>query len=66
VLFWLLLCACADTDVKAKFAATSWGKKLSARSAKANQTDFDRYKAAVAKAKKSRAVRTAFNKLRKA
>lgn len=29
-------------DVSAKFAATAWGKKLAARSAKAAMTDFDR------------------------
>jgi large subunit ribosomal protein L14e len=52
-------------DVLAKFAATSWGKKLAARSAKAAMSDFDRYKAAVEKSKKSRAIRTAYNKLKK-
>lgn len=55
----------APTDVSAKFAATAWGKKLAARSAKAAMTDFDRYKAAVAKSKKGRLIRQAVNKLKK-
>lgn len=50
----------------AKFAASSWGKKLAGQKAKAAMTDFDRYKAAVAKAKKARAVRKVFNQLKKA
>jgi len=62
---------CADApsplpaDIAGKFAASAWGKKLAARSAKANMTDLDRYKAMVAKCKRSRLVRTAFNKLKK-
>ncbi len=54
------------TDVVAKFAASSWGKKLAGQKAKAAMTDFDRYKAAVVKAKKARAVRKVFNQLKKA
>jgi len=49
-----------------KFASSAWGKKLAARAAKANMSDFDRYKATVAKCKASRQARTAFNKLKKA
>lgn len=56
----------AHTDISAKFAASSWGQKLAKRSAKAAATDFDRYKAAVVKAKKARAVRKVFNQLKKA
>ena len=52
--------------VVAKFTASAWGKKLAKRSASAASTDFDRYKLAAIKSKKSRAVRTAFNKLKKA
>ena len=48
-----------------KFAKSSWGAKLARRKSKADMTDFDRYKAAVSKSSKSRAVRTAFNKLKK-
>jgi hypothetical protein len=36
------------TDVEGKFAASAWGKKLAARSAKAAMTDLDRYKAKAA------------------
>ncbi|GFR48533.1 hypothetical protein Agub_g10429 [Astrephomene gubernaculifera] len=57
--------ALADADVVAKFQASSWGQKLAKQSAKADMTDFDRYKAAVAKAKKARAVRKVFNSLKK-
>jgi len=32
-----------------KFAASAWGKKLAAQQAKANQNDFDRFKATLAK-----------------
>jgi large subunit ribosomal protein L14e len=52
-------------DIAGKFAASAWGKKLAARQAKANMSDLDRYKAMVAKCKRSRLVRTAFNKLKK-
>lgn len=40
-----------EADVDGKFAASAWGKKLAARSAKAAMTDLDRYKAKAAKAK---------------
>lgn len=62
------VCLCfvaAHTDIAGKFAASAWGKKLAARQSKANMTDLDRYKAMVAKCKRSRLVRTAFNKLKK-
>ncbi|PNH02796.1 hypothetical protein TSOC_011197 [Tetrabaena socialis] len=51
--------------VIAKFKSSSWGQKLAKQDAKAATSDFDRYKAAVAKAKKSRAVRKVFNVLKK-
>merc|ERR1712097_53525 len=35
-------------DVDGKWAATSWGKKLAARKAKASANDFDRFKGMVA------------------
>lgn len=38
-----------NTDVDGKFAASAWGKKLAARSAKAAMTDLDRYKAKAGK-----------------
>merc|ERR1712196_462138 len=44
-------------DVEGKWAATSWGKKLAARKAKASANDFDRFKSMVAHKKKMAAVR---------
>lgn len=58
--------ALEENDVFAKFAASSWGQKLAKREAKANQSDFDRYKSTVAKIKRSAQVRRAVNKLKKA
>ena len=52
-------------DVFSKFEKSGWGQKLSARVSKATTTDFQRYKWAVAKTKKSRAVRTELKKLQK-
>lgn len=51
-------------DVANKFAASAWGKKLARQAAKAKQTDFDRFKAAIVKAKKARAVRKVRRALR--
>ena len=51
--------------VEAKFAKSAWGQKLQKRVDKAAMTDFDRYKAAVAKMKRSAQVRRAFNALKK-
>lgn len=51
--------------MEAKFAKSAWGQKLAKRAAKAAQSDFDRYKAAVTKMKRSAQVRRAFNKLKK-
>lgn len=53
-------------DTMAKFAASSWGKKLAKQDAKASMNDFDRFKATAAKVKKARAVRKVFNQLKKA
>eukprot|EP00878_Enallax_costatus_P046045 GHUV01055632.1.p1 GENE.GHUV01055632.1~~GHUV01055632.1.p1 ORF type:complete len:165 (-),score=37.47 GHUV01055632.1:282-776(-) len=60
---WLLLLCAAD--VAGKFASSAWGKKLAARSSKAAMTDFDRYKAAIEKSRRNRAIRKAFNQLKK-
>ncbi|GIL44734.1 hypothetical protein Vafri_2249, partial [Volvox africanus] len=57
--------ALAEADVVAKFKASSWGQKLAKQVAKSEMTDFDRFKAAVAKTKKSRLVRKVFNSLKK-
>ncbi len=53
-------------DVAGKFASSAWGQKLAKQAAKSATTDFDRFKAAVAKAKKARAVRKVLNQLKKA
>lgn len=45
-----------NTDVDGKFAASAWGKKLAARSAKAAMTDLDRYKAKAGKGGKKAAA----------
>lgn len=47
------------TDVFKKFESSAWGKKLAKREAKANATDFERYQAAVARKKRSEAVKKA-------
>ncbi|PSC67565.1 hypothetical protein C2E20_8782 [Micractinium conductrix] len=57
--------ALEEADVEAKFNKSAWGQKLAKRSAKAAQTDFDRYKSAVTKMKRSAQVRRAFNALKK-
>ncbi|GAB4822502.1 hypothetical protein N2152v2_009548 [Parachlorella kessleri] len=57
--------ALEEADVFNKFAASAWGQKLAKRAAKADQTDFDRYKAMVQKIKRSAQVRKAFNQLKK-
>merc|ERR1712006_52687 len=46
-----------EADVDAQWAATSWGKKLAARKAKATANDFDRFKNMVAHKKKMVATR---------
>ena len=51
--------------LEAKFAGTAWGKKVLKRKVKENMSDFDRYKAAVAKASRARQVRKVFNSLKK-
>lgn len=50
----------------AKFAASSWGRKLAKRDAKVAMNDFDRFKAAVAKSKKARVIRKVLSGLKKA
>ena len=55
----LCLFLCPAADVEAKFAKSAWGQKLAKRAAKAAMTDFDRYKAAVQKMKRSAQVRSA-------
>uniref|UniRef100_A0A7S2FBC7 Large ribosomal subunit protein eL14 domain-containing protein n=1 Tax=Alexandrium andersonii TaxID=327968 RepID=A0A7S2FBC7_9DINO len=49
-------------DIMAKFGATSWGKKLKAREARASMTDFERFKLQKAKKALSKAVRKTLKK----
>merc|ERR1712093_764705 len=44
-------------DVEGQWAATSWGKKLAARKAKACANDFERFQSMVAQKKKMEAAR---------
>ena len=44
-------------EVFKKFADSAWGKKLAKREVKSNQTDFERYKAAVERKKRSEAIK---------
>ena len=48
----------------AKFNDSAWGKKLAKRAAKASMTDFDRYKATVAKVTRAKKVEETFLKLK--
>jgi large subunit ribosomal protein L14e len=58
--------AVQESDVDKKWEETAWAKKLRQRKVRRSLSDFDRYKVKVLKQKKSRIVRTAFNKLKKA
>merc|ERR1712137_519013 len=48
--------ALEESEILGKFAASSWGKKLQGQADKANMSDFDRYKAMLAKKKKNAEV----------
>ncbi len=52
-----LLSAWKKADIKAKWGATAWGKKVAARAAKKTATDLDRFKATLAKQKISKALK---------
>ena len=53
------------SGVLAKWATTSWAKKLAAREARKNLGDFDRFKAMALKNRKAHRVRTEINKLKR-
>mmetsp|Transcript_34237 Transcript_34237/g.38967 ORF Transcript_34237/g.38967 Transcript_34237/m.38967 type:complete len:134 (+) Transcript_34237:119-520(+) len=42
-----------ESDIMAKWEASSWAKKLSSKKKRANLTDFDRFKVMVARKQKS-------------
>merc|ERR1712060_713423 len=45
-----------------KWAESAWGKKLAAKEARSNMTDFDRFKLMVAKKNRAKVVKTALKK----
>lgn len=47
----------AAFDVKAKFAASAWGKRLATKAAKPTVTDFARFQAKVARQTRAKAIR---------
>merc|ERR1711935_710976 len=51
-----LVAAWKDEDTLAKWEASSWAKKLGSKKARANLSDFDRFKVMVAKKQKSAIV----------
>jgi len=57
--------ALKEGDVLNKFKASALGKKLAVKKARADTTDFDRFKLMVARKTKSRAVRTQLSALKK-
>eukprot|EP00894_Picocystis_sp_ML_P001745 jgi/Pico_ML_1/52262/g2992.t1 len=60
-----LVKALEEADVVNKFKATRWGQKLAAREAKADTSDFDRYKLMVQRMKKSATMKRELAKLKK-
>jgi large subunit ribosomal protein L14e len=54
-----------ETDVLAKWEATSWAKKRASKVKRASLTDLDRFKLMVARKQKARAVNKALAKLKK-
>ena len=55
--------ALQESEILEKFAASGWGKKLQSQADKANMTDFDRYKAMLAKKKKNAEVAKVLKKM---
>jgi large subunit ribosomal protein L14e len=57
--------ALAKSGVTEAFKKTSWAKKVAAREAKKNLTDFERFRVMVAKKRVNHAVNTEVNKVKK-
>jgi large subunit ribosomal protein L14e len=51
--------AVKDADIAGKWASSAWGKKIARREARANLTDFERFKVALARTKRSALVKKA-------
>ena len=54
-----------DAEISKKWAESAWARKLERRRQRRLLSDFDRYKVKKLKQKKSRIVKTEFNKLKK-
>jgi len=54
-------CAAAwkSADIPGKWAASTWGKKIARQEARAGLTDFERFKVALARTKRSALVKKA-------
>jgi len=48
-----------SADVEGKWAASAWGKKLARQNARAGLTDFERFKIALARTKRSGLIKKA-------
>jgi len=46
-----------DTSVEDQFAASGWGKKVAAKATRAALSDFGRFKVAIAKQKRNKAIK---------
>merc|ERR1711865_269140 len=57
--------ALKEADLFKKFANSAWGQKLATQKARADLTDFDRYKVMVARVKRSGVVKREMAKLEK-
>ena len=55
----------AKSGVIESWKNTTWAKKIAAREAKKNLTDFDRFRVMVAKKRVNHAVRTEVNRVKK-
>ena len=53
-------------DVAAKWAKTSWSKKLKRQEVRQNSSDFDRFNTMLLRKKRALIINTEFNKLKKA
>ena len=57
--------AWAEGDIKAKWDASSWAKKLAAQKTRASTNDFGRFRAMLLKKKKSKMIKKKLAEMRK-
>lgn len=55
--------ALEESEILTKFAASNWGKKLQKQAEATSMSDFDRYKAMIAKKKKNAEVTKILKKM---